>query len=978
VSSFIPRATRRVILLAVAGGLGACSSGSPSAGPPTAPAAKVIGTQGGTLQATDGHAAVTIPAGALAASVNVTVAAAPSAPTGAVGTAWSFGPDGTTFAAPVKLELDIDASAMPAGVDPSALTVARLENGQWNPLVASFVDPGTGKAVALTQHFSVYAVVYKRCLHDAECAAPAQCWNQQTCVVPCRDATDCPAPMACLGGRCALKQCNGDADCAAPTHCAGVSAGVSFCMDPCSDATMCGGDQSCAAPPQGGSSVCQFNSCGTCGDGRVCSGDICWPANAGCKCGTPGCPCGGTVTSTGGTSGVAGASGLGGHPNTGGTGGDVTGTGGTGGGTVTGSGGGHVDIGGTGGGAITGAGGSPADDGWPQDIASCADPTTPNPLVQNPGVEGGNIESLVVRHLSSADTVLAASNGGGLWRSVDSGATWSRVGTGVLEAQVTTLADDGTTFYAGTGNQYTPGAVYASSDGATWSKVGLIGQAVYDVVAYKGAVWAGTDQGVFVSHDQGATFASRGTGLPAGNWVLSIDVDDDYVWAGTNNSGAFRAPAAAGDFAPLSTGLPTGAYVRALKAVKSGGATTSVLAGVDNGGPTGQGEVYEQTDGATWVPASQGFWDDPSAYKRVDEFFQLGGTVYAGCDWGGGLMARPATPGSTWSDLSGSIENRNIFAVGASSDGARLLVGTFGEGVLTSPTDGSAWVRTNGGLLAQKVYALAAGKAGTTDALFAGTEGDSVYRSLDGGKSWSRSSNGMPAGYVWALDGVDQNVYAGTYGFGVYLSTDGGSTWQQTNGTGDTALGNLIVVALTHDANGVLYAGTRGGGVWKAIGTDQWAPINVGLTQLSVNTLLAAPDGSLFAGTSGGAVWAFANNQWTQLGSGLPSTAQVSSLASTPAGALCAALGSLVCMPSPSPTGTWHNAGGDRAAGTSLAVADGLVYMGGWGDVLERLDVSAQPCWRPEIHLDSQVYHLLTTPTSVIIATNDGLLVQSR
>jgi hypothetical protein len=931
------------LLLVVSAALGACSSGGkPTTMTPVA--TKVIGAQGGALQASDGHATVTIPAGALTTPVKVTLEPAATAPMGAVGTAWQFGPDGTTFAAPVKLELDVDMTAIPAGVDPSLLTVARLENGVWNPLVASFVPTGSSKAVALTRHFSVYAVVYKRCVHDEECAKPAQCWNQQTCVVPCRDATDCPAPMACLGGRCALQQCNGDADCAAPNRCAGFSDGVGFCMDPCADATTCGGDQSCAAPPQGGASVCQFDSCGTCGAGRVCSGDICWPEGAGCKCGTPGCLCGAPPPRDAGTGDAA------------------------------------ADDGPTSDGGADG--GAPSDAGFVVvSVPNCPDPTPPKALVQRPGIEGGNVQSLVVRRLSSApvvDTVLAATKGGGLWRSVDSGATWSRVGTNVLEVYVYTLVDDGTTFYAGTGDQYTPGAVYSSADGASWTKVGLAGRAVYALVVHKGALWAGTDQGVFVSTDSGATFTSRSTGLPTDKNIVSLDVDDDFVWAGTDGAGAFRAPAAAGDFAPLSTGLPAAAWVRALKAVKNGAVTTSILAGIDNGGPMGQGEVYEQTDGATWAIASQGFWNAPDAYKRVDEFFQLGGTVYAGCDWGGGVLTRAATAGATWSDVSGDIENRNILALGASSDGTRFYLGNFGEGVLTGPASGGSWSRTNGGLLAQAVYALAAGKAGALDALLAGTEGDGVYRSLDNGNTWSRSANGIPAGFVWSLDAAGSNAYAGTYGFGVYFSSDGATTWQQINGSGATALGSLIVVALAHDANGVEYAGTRGGGVWKTIGTAQWAPMNVGLTDLGVETLLEGPDGTLYAGTDGGMVWAFSGTSWTRLGYGQPAPSKVQDLVLTPKGDLCAAFGPLACMPSPSPTSTTLILGGGRAASKALAVADGLLYMAGFGYVLERLDLS-QPCWRPELPLpDTQMYRMLVTPTSIVMATNNGILTQAR
>jgi hypothetical protein len=931
-----------VVVLAVISALGACSSGGKA--PATMPtASKIIGAQGGTLQATDGHATVTIPAGALAAPVTLTLAPAPSAPTGTVGAAWSFGPDGTTFTEPVKLELDVDMSAMPAGVDPSWLTVARLENGQWNPLVASFVPAGSTKAVALTRHFSVYAVVYKRCVHDQECAAPAQCWNQQTCVVPCRDATECPSPMACLSGRCALQQCNGDADCVAPRRCAGFSDGVGFCMDPCADATTCGGDEGCAAPPQGGANVCQFNACGSCGAGHVCSGDICWPENAGCKCGTPGCLCGQPDRDAG-------------------PGDAATGDGGAGDGATS------------DGAASDGGRGMAA-------VPSCPDPTPPNALVQRPGIEGADVHSLVVRRLSSApvvDMVLAGASGGGLWRSVDSGASWSRVGKNVLEVYVDTVTDDGTTFYVGTGDQFTPGAVYASADGASWSKRGLVGQAVYALVVHKGALWAGTDKGVFVSTDQGVTFTSRSTGLPANQNVIAIEVDDDFVWAGTDGAGAFRAPAAMGDFAPLSTGLPAAAYVRALKAVKTGAATTSILAGIDNGGVMGRGDVFEQTDGATWVVASQGFWNAPDAYKRVDEFFQLGGTVYAGCDWGGGVLTRAAAAGSSWTDVSGDLENRNILALGASSDGTRFYIGNFGEGVLTGPASGGSWSRSNSGLLAQRVYALAAGKTGATDALFAGTEGDGVYRSLDGGGSWSRASNGIPAGFVWSLDAIGTNVYAGTYGSGVYFSSDGATTWQQINGSDVTALGSLLVVALAHDANGVEYAGTQGGGVWKTIGSAQWAPINVGLTDLGVVSLLMAPDGKIYAGTDSGTVWVYSGTSWARLGSGPPATTAVKDLVLTPKGDLCAAFGPLACMASPSPTGMVQVLGGGNAASNSLAIADGLLYMSGFGYVLERLDLSG-PCWRPEIALDdTQMYRMLVTPTSIVMATNASIFVQAR
>ena len=579
--------------------------------------------------------------------------------------------------------------------------------------------------------------------------------------------------------------------------------------------------------------------------------------------------------------------------------------------------------------------------------------------------------------------MLAATDGGGLWRSIDSGATWSRVGTDVLGSRSYTVADDGATFYAGTGYKNILGAVYASSDGATWTKIGLDGQAGEPGVSpSKGQSGVGlpTDLGVFVTSDKGKTFTNRSGGLPTGARVLSLDVDDDFVWAGTESAGAFRAPAAAGDFAALSTGLPAAAYVRALKAVKSGATTTSILAAIDNGGPMGQGEVYEQSDGATWVIASLGFYDAPQAYKRVDEFFQLGATVYAGGDFGTGVYSRAAAPGSTWSSLIGTaVDNYNMLALAASSDGTRIFLGNFGEGVLTGPVGGNTWSRTNSGLLAQRVYTLAAGKAGATDALFAGTEASTAFGVASTAAAPGRTARtaSRPASSGASTPSARTST-PGTDGAGIYFSGDGGSSWQLVNGSAATALGSLLVVALAHDAAGVEYAGTQGGGVFKQIGTAQWAPVNVGLTDLGVDTLLMAPDGHLYAGSTAGSMgFVLSGDTWSRLGSGPPAPSRVLDQVWTPAGALCATFGPLACMASPSPTGTWQILGGGQAGGSSLTVADGLLYMGGYGNLIERLDL-AGPCWRPEIPLDTSVFRLLTTPTSIIAATNNGLLVQTR
>jgi hypothetical protein len=169
--------------------------------------------------------------------------------------------------------------------------------------------------------------------------------------------------------------------------------------------------------------------------------------------------------------------------------------------------------------------------------------------------------------------------------------------------------------------------------------------------------------------------------------------------------------------------------------------------------------------------------------------------------------------------------------------------------------------------------------------------------------------------------------------------------------------------------------------VWKTIGTNQWAPVNVGLTDLSVESLLMGPDAKLYAGTTGGMVWVLSDTSWTRLGTGAPAPSRISDLAFTPSGALCAAFGPIACMSSPSPTGTAQLVAGSGASGgnDALAVADGLLYMSGYGDVVLRLDLTGQ-CWRPLLPLpsDSAVLKILVTPGSILMATFDSLLTQAR
>jgi hypothetical protein len=207
-------------------------------------------------------AGVSIPAGALAAAIAITVATKADAPLPAhatvVGTPYLFGPEGTKFLVPVTVTLPFSAGEVPAGRSTGDIVIytAPLGSTVFTRLPTVLAD--ATHAEATTTHFSVFvaaiddarddagvatgdagdaggddaaddadAVTTAQCSTDADCAVREVCIDGE-CVVPdvdsgrpdaddagaaddaadagdalqCRLDTDCPPGQACVDGIC--------------------------------------------------------------------------------------------------------------------------------------------------------------------------------------------------------------------------------------------------------------------------------------------------------------------------------------------------------------------------------------------------------------------------------------------------------------------------------------------------------------------------------------------------------------------------------------------------------------------------------------------------------------------------------------------------------------------------------------------------------------------------------------------------------
>jgi photosystem II stability/assembly factor-like uncharacterized protein len=302
----------------------------------------------------------------------------------------------------------------------------------------------------------------------------------------------------------------------------------------------------------------------------------------------------------------------------------------------------------------------------------------------------------VVGGAAAAGAVLAGTPDG-VYRSTDSGVTWTAANTGLPEARdIRALAIDPaapSTLYAGAG--YPSGGIFKSIDsGTTWTaastglpSVDWIESLAVDPATpstlYAGGWW------VFKSTDSGSTWATKAR--LDGDLVVSLAIDPatpSTLYAGTDSSGVFKSIDSGDTWLAARTGLPDYAYVPAL-AIDPASPTT-LFAGSWNGLPD-SGHLFKSTNGGdTWVAATT---DARLAHARSLLFVAAKPgrppTLYAGTEEGEVLSSTDS--GQTWTSLGGGLPAASVdaLAVGLSGNETTLYAGSVGAWQLgaTVPRD---------------------------------------------------------------------------------------------------------------------------------------------------------------------------------------------------------------------------------------------------------------------------------------------------
>jgi photosystem II stability/assembly factor-like uncharacterized protein len=298
---------------------------------------------------------------------------------------------------------------------------------------------------------------------------------------------------------------------------------------------------------------------------------------------------------------------------------------------------------------------------------------------QETGLAHEHIRSLEVDP-NNSQALYAGDEQGGVFTSTDSGSHWTQSSVGLpspVFVHALSFDSTGKKLYAATDN-----GVYVSADGGHhWSAAGKIGNSsgdlpadtytalAFDVSAPR-TIYVGTMQhGVLISTNDGTTWTSIHTGLPANDAIngLTFDSDTHQLWAATA-LGIYRSDDKGATWRAFNTGLPAHLSINTIQTADvAGGASGLVYAG------TNHGFFLSHDSGAHWASSQESLQGTSISTIVVDFRSTNATTIYIGTPLGafrsddggenwGGIAAGLPRGQAVYTLLIAGINNTQLYA----------------------------------------------------------------------------------------------------------------------------------------------------------------------------------------------------------------------------------------------------------------------------------------------------------------------------
>lgn len=472
----------------------------------------------------------------------------------------------------------------------------------------------------------------------------------------------------------------------------------------------------------------------------------------------------------------------------------------------------------------------------------------------NTGLTNLKIKSLVA---VDSITILAGTDGGGIYKTTDKGANWVAINNNSLNtAVITGLVKAGNRIILTSLN----GGVYASNDkGDTWidfndsNTLAIAGTVAASYNNTTDELLVVNNNGIYKASTASSTtvpiYLSSQTGVPANTLVHSIS-NDNTNWYLATDKGVFTSIHTTINWTSQNTGLTT-MNTTAICAFQ-----TNLILGTIN-----EGIFTSPVNTISWLANNTGF-NNLITYSitSTDKYIVVAATekgVFVSTDLATNYVRANK----------GLIDSLNVTDL--TFLGANLYAATKNNGVFISADTGKNWLPFNSGLMANSLTKIIA----TANNLFTFTATGEVYQLT--GNAWTLMQNGLPTGIVpTAIIGYGKNFLLSTAENGVFIRTENHPMWMMAN----TGLTNLNTTSLSTLGSNI-FVGTNGSGVfisdtlsinWKPVSkTSISHTILMGLDGTKIqamgsylNFIFASYTGGVLATSDNGVTWIAAGTQF--------------------------------------------------------------------------------------------------------------------
>lgn len=528
----------------------------------------------------------------------------------------------------------------------------------------------------------------------------------------------------------------------------------------------------------------------------------------------------------------------------------------------------------------------------------------------------------VVDPSDSRTLYAAGSVEGGIFKSTDSGKTWTKMSSGLIGAPSFLVIDlrNPQTLYTGTFSvTEARGRIFKTMDGgASWTTIdnGITRPLTTSPFALvidptnSQTLYVASYGGIFKSTDGGMRWENLEVGLPTVFVAaLAIDPKNPQVLYAAANGGVLKSSNGGGTWIQDGAGLPITPWALAIDFQDP----QVLYAGVyDEAG------VYKSTDGGKrWVAMNAGLTDVTISGVVTDP--RDSQTVYITASPGG--VSKSTEGGRKFASMNTGLPNPPVNLTIDPKDPQVLYAvvpllrqgvrANFpSAGIFKTTNGGRDWTSINEGLDPDSgssidlpdVFAKVVIDPQNSQTLYVADILTGLYQSINGGEDWESINENLRRALTVVIDPTNsQTLYAGLHSLsplpgtlgrgGVVKSTNGGGDWISinqgfpANPSGafppipalviDPSNPQIVYAAVGGVQSPGLYKSTNGGESWRkgngiplqfGVHCIAMDPQNSQILYAGTNAILSADPGGVYKSIDGGETWAPLNNGFPRTG----------------------------------------------------------------------------------------------------------------